>query len=386
MKKRIFAGLLLVIGFLIPNATLGQRGPIKIGVSLPITGIVASFGEENLRGMRLYLDEIGNQFAGRKVELVVEDEVNPAVGLPKVRKLVESDKVHVLVGLVFSGLAYAVRDYVLSQKVPLIITTAGARDITLEGKNPYVFRTANDNTQENLAFGYYAYKKLGYKRAIVVAQDDDAGREQAGAFSKMFVLAGGQVAQEIYPARGATDLAPFIAQLKLDQADVVYAWFSGTGAPQFIKTYTEYGHRKPIISQGAMTANPLLPLMGDSALGIVTAKHYSDSIDTPENQRFVRAFQQKYNVTPDAWAEQAYVGMKAVGEAIKAIGGDVENVPRFLEALRRTRFQGPAGLVQFDANQQRVFDVYIRRVEKRDGKLVNAIIDKIPMVSQSWTP
>jgi branched-chain amino acid transport system substrate-binding protein len=148
----------------------------------------------------------------------------------------------------------------------------------------------------------------------------------------------------------------------------------------------EYGVKKPIVSQGAIVANYVLPSVGDAALGIVTAKHYSDVLDTPENRRFVSAYVKKYNAKPDGWPEQAYVGAKVVGEAIKAIGGRAEDRQRFVEALRKVRFEGPAGTIWFDENQQRVFDVYIRRLEKSGGEYVNRVVDKIPNVSQNWTP
>ena len=140
------------------------------------------------------------------------------------------------------------------------------------------------------------------------------------------------------------------------------------------------------MSQGAFAANYALPALGASGLVIITAKQYSDALETPENRRFVNTFVQKYKVKPDAWAEQGYVGAKAVAEAVKAIGGKIEDRAAFLAALRKARFEGPAGLVWFDENQQRVFDVYIRKVEKVGSEYVNRVIDKIPNASQSWTP
>lgn len=121
-------------------------------------------------------------------------------------------------------------------------------------------------------------------------------------------------------------------------------------------------------------------------VGILSAKHYSDVLDTPENRRFISAFIQKHKIRPDAWAEQMYVGLKAVAEALRATGGAIEDRPRFLEALRRVRFEGPVGPVWFDENQQRVFDVYMRKVEKSGGEYVNRVVDRFPNVSQSWTP
>lgn len=386
MKKITY--LSLGISWVLAVAGLARaQEPIRIGVPLALTGPLAVNGDDNRKGILLYLEEVGYQVAGRKVEVKLEDtEGKPDVGVTKIRKLVESDKVHVIVGIVNSAEAYAVRDYIHSQGVPTIITTAGAKDITLARKSPYIFRVANDNTQENLPLGHYAYTKLGYRRMVVMASDFAAGREQAEAFIKTFTRAGGQVVQQVFAPLGTADFAPFIGRLQLDQADALYVWFAGIEPARVATQLKEYGLKKPIVTHGAFVANYVLPSMGDAALGIVSAKHYSDVLETAENRRFVSAFIQRYRTRPDAWSEQGYVGVKAVGEAAKAISGRVEDRQRLLDALRKTRFEGPAGTVWFDENQQRVFDVYIRKVEKSGSGYVNRVIDKIPNVSQNWSP
>ena len=386
--KRILGVLLFLLSPIALCAPAARaQEPIRIGVPLALTGPLAVNGEDNRKGTLLYFEENGFQVAGRKVELIVEDtEGKPDVAITKVRKLVERDKVHALIGIVNSAAAYAVRDYVHNQGVPLVITTAGAKDVTLARKSPAIFRVANDNTQENLPLGHYTYTKLGYKTAVVMAADFAAGREQAEAFMKTFTAAGGQVLQQVYAPLGTPDFAPFLGRVRFDQADVIYTWFAGADPIRLVNQLKEYGIRKPIVTHGAFVANYLLPSMGDAALGILSAKHYSDVLDTSENRRFVNAFVQKYKVKPDAWAEQGYVGAKAVAEAVKAIGGKIEDRAAFLAALRKVRFEGPAGMVWFDDNQQRVFDVYIRKVEKVGNEYVNRVIDKIPNASQSWTP
>ena len=386
MKKRgrVSVGILWV---LVWATFAAAQEPIRIGLPLALTGPLALNGEDNRKGTLLYFEEVGFQLSGRKVEVKVEDtEAKPDVALTKVRKLVERDRVHALVGIVSSAEAYALRDYIHAQGVPTVITTAGAKDVTLARKSPVIFRVANDTTQEALALGHYAFTRLAYRRTLVIASDFAGGRELAQSFVQTFSRAGGQALQQVFAPLGTIDFAPYIAQLKLDQADVLFVWFAGGEPIRMITQLKEYGVKTPILSQGALAANYALPSMGDAALGIVTAKHYSDVLDTPENRRFVAAFVKKYNDRPDAWSEQGYVGAKTVGEAVKAVGGRIEDRPQFLEALRKTRFEGPAGLVRFDQNQQRVFDVYIRRVEKVEGRYVNQIIDKIPNVGQDWTP
>ena len=387
MKRLPALPLLLVLAHGLLGAPVRAQEPVRIGIPLALTGPLATNGEDNRKGILLYLEEVGNQMAGRKIEVIVEDtEGKPDVAVTKLRKLVERDRVHVLMGLVNSAAAYAVRDYVHTQGVPLIITTAGAKDLTLARKSPAIFRVANDNTQENLPLGHYTYTKLGLKTAMVMAADFAAGREMAEAFMKTYTAAGGKVLQQVYAPLGTPDYAPFIGRLRPEQADVLYAWFAGADPARFTQQLKEYGFNKPIVSQGAFAPVYALQAIGGTGLTIITARQYADTLDTPENRRFVAAFVGKYKVKPDAWAEQGYVGAKAVAEAAKAIGGKIEDRPAFLAALRKARFEGPAGPVWFDENQQRVFDLLIRKVEKVGNEYVNRVIDKIPNASQSWTP
>ena len=198
--------------------------PIRIGVPLSLSGPLALAGEDNKRGVLLYLDEVGGKLAGRPVEVKLEDTEGKAdVALTKTRRLVERHRVHVIVGIVGSHEAYAIRDYVHNQGVPTVITTAGAKDLTLARKSPFIFRVGNDNTQESLPLGHYAYTKLGYKTAVVIASDFAAGREIAEAFAKTFTGAGGQIVQQVFAPLGTQDFALYISGLKLDQADMIFA-------------------------------------------------------------------------------------------------------------------------------------------------------------------
>jgi branched-chain amino acid transport system substrate-binding protein len=387
MKRTLAVLLLLLSSIVLCGPPVQAQEPIRIGVPLALTGPLAVNGEDSRKGSFLYLEEIGFQAAGRKIEVIVEDtEGKPDVALTKTRKLVERDRVHALLGYVNSAAAYAVRDYIHNQGIPTVITVAGAKDLTLARKSPVIFRVANDNTQENLPLGHYTYTKLGLKRAIVMASDFAAGREMAEAFMKTYAAAGGQVVQQVYAPLGTPDFAPFISRIRPDQADVLYAWFAGADPARLISQLKEYGFNKPIVSQGAFAPIYSLQAIGETGLTIITSRQYTDALETPENRRFVAAFLQKYKVKPDAWAEQGYVGAKALTEAVKAVGGKIEDRAAFLAALRKVRFDGPAGPVWFDENQQRVFDLLIRKVEKVGNEYVNRVIDKIPNASQSWTP
>lgn len=388
MRRTFLILLVLVISLFGIGPAWAQSGePIRIGVPLALTGPLAVNGESDLKGIRLYFDEVGNKLAGRKVVLIVADTAgNPTTGLNKVKMLVERDKVNMIIGIVSSAVAYAIRDYVHNNKIPTMITTAGAKDITLSKKSPYVFRTADDTTQEPMALAYYAARKLGYKTAVAIGDDFAAGREMVAAFSKTFTSLGGKVLKKVWAPLGTTDFSPYITQLEQEHADAVVAMLFGIDGARFLTQSKGYGLRKPIIGQGALISSDVIKASGTAGLGVISAKDYTNTLDNPVNRRYVSAFLKKYQSRPDAWAEQAYIGAKAVGEALKAVGGNIEDTPRFLAALRKVKFQGPAGLVWFDKDQQRVFDVYIRKVERRGKTLENIAIAKIPDVSQHWTP
>lgn len=387
---------LVACGGQAPAGTTGgdggqAQGPIRIGVMLPYSGVYTSLGENITRGMELYFEEIGYEVAGRKVELKKEDDQgNPQQGLPKARQLVERDKVHLLAGIVHSGVADAIRDYVHNQRIPLIIANAGAASLTRDPnrRSPYIFRTSFANGQYEHVMGTYAYEKLGYRRVAVIAPDYSAGHEKADAFKQYFTKAGGQIVNEVYPPLGTNDFAPYLQRLQQTPADAVWAFFAGTDAIRFVQQYALSGlkDKVPLIGVGDMVDEAYIEEIGDAALDVVTSLHYSPLIETPENEAFVKAYREKYGTVPNQFAYQGYLTARVITEAVKAVNGNVEDTDAFLAALKKVEFVGPAGPFRFDPETQNVvFTVYIRRVEKLpDGTLGNVVIDQFPNVSDDF--
>lgn len=368
-----------------------ERGSIRIGILNPYTGPLAKIGENSTNGFKLYLDEIGNRVAGRRIELILEDdEAKPAVGLTKVRKLVERDRVHMLAGIISSAVAYAVRDYVHNNKVPLIIMgSAGANDLTAERKSPYIFRTSFTNRQFNAPFGWYAYKKLGFRRVILMASDFVTGKEQAVAFREPFEALGGKVVREVSPPLGTTDFAPYLTRVRPDEADAVWAMFFGSDAIRFVTQYSEYGlkGRVQLLGSAGLAEVTLLPSMGENAIGMLTPTWYTSTLDNPENRAMSRLYQDKYREEASEVVSSAYVASMATVKALGSVGGRAEDTPRLLEALRKVQFNSPQGPFRFDQNQNVVFSLYATRVERVSGKLVRRVIEKIADdVEQFWSP
>ncbi len=369
----------------------GAAGPVKIGFMAPYVGVYAKLGQDMDKGFKLYLEEIGYKAAGREIQLITEDtEAKPELGPTKANKLIDSDKVNVIAGIVHSGVATAIRDIVDQKKIPTVITNAGAPDLTGKLKSPYIFRTSFANGQQDLAGGWYAYNKLGYKKVIILAPDYSAGHDKATGFMKYFKGSGGIVVQEIYPPLETNDFASYLTQIadKADQVDAVWAFFAGSGSIKLINQYAEYGlkDRLPLISVGDTVDDAFLPSMKDSALGIKNYLHYAATLDTPENKAFVDAYKAKYNELPSMFAEQAYVGAKAIVTALEAVQGNIEDVDAYTAALRTVKFEAPRGPFSFDANQNVIENVYIREVQNVGGQPLNFVLDTVKDVDQNWTP
>jgi branched-chain amino acid transport system substrate-binding protein len=348
---------------------------------------MAATGKDMLAGLQLYLEEIGYQAAGRKIELIVEDdEAVPATGLTKTRKLVERDGVHIMTGVTMASTAYALAPYIDSKEIPMTYPITAAEDVTQRQRAKWIVRTGWNSSQSNHPLGEYAYQTLKLRKAAIMALDYAFGWESAGGFQKTFEEAGGKVIQKIWCPLTVTDFSPYLAQISKD-VDVVYAMFMGRATLQFVKQYEEFGlkGRIPLIGGGTTTDEHALPSMGDEAIGVITALHYSEALDNPANKRFVRAYHEKAKKAASYYSEGTYTGGRWIVEAIKAVNGDVENRGKFFEALKKVEIKDvPRGPFKLDDYLNPVQNVYIRKVERVGGELQNTVIQTYPNVSQFW--
>ncbi len=385
--------LALMAVLLLPLIAFAQapKPPIKIGLIMPYTGLSAAVAQDATKGGELYLAKIGYKAGGRDLQLLKEDtEFKPDVGLTKTRKLVERDKVDVLIGPVNSAVALAIRDYVHAQAIPLVVPIAFTRDLTAPGKaSPWIFRVAETSDQGNYPMAAWIYKKTPHRKLVMMAADFVAGRHSAEAFMAGFKEAGGQIVKEIYAPLNTPDFAPYLAQVGGLGADAIYAWFAGADSIRFVKAYREYGlaDKLPLLAYNTLVDDIFLPTLGDAALGIVSVGHYSATLDTPENRAFVREFEAKYGSWPTRYAEHTYTSVQLVSAAIDILKGEVGDRAKFRDAIRSavTKIQPPRGPIQFDRYQQVITPLYVMRVERQGTRLVNAIIDRLPFTSQEET-
>jgi len=372
---------------LVPAAAPAQPGPVRIGMLAPLTGPFAQIGKDMVNGAEMYLDEIGRQVGGRKIEMIVEDtEGTPAMALNKSRKLVEQDKVHVLTGGLLANVGYALQPYIDGQKIPATYPVIAADDITQRKPAKWIVRTGWATSQPMHAFADWTLKNTKYRKVVAIGMDYAFGYETVGGFQRVFEEGGGQIVQKIWTPLNTNDFAPFLAQVKRD-ADAVLALFVGRLALQFMKQYQETGlkARLPLLGGGTTTDESVLPQMGDEALGTITALHYSQALDTPQNKAFAAAFEKKAGKISSYYSEATYTNARWIVEAIKLAGGKAEDRDAMLAALRKVSLKESArGPLSVDQWGNPVQTIYIRKVERVGGRLQNTVITTYHAVGQFW--
>ena len=385
MIRRLTAVASLVI---LAAAPAAAQEPIRVGFLTALTGALAQPGKEMQNGIELMLKEHRQTLAGRPVQLTVLDTTsNPSIALTKARELVEHQKVHVLIGPLAAFEAYAVAPYANTHRVPTISPSAAADDLTQRKATPFFVRATSTSSLPTQPFGTYAAKTLGYKKVATIADDFAFGHEVVAGFQRAFEDAGGQVIQKLWPPLGTTDQGPYISQLRRD-VDAVFVGFAGIAALRFLKQYEDAGlkGRIPVLANQTAVDEALLRSMGDEALGVVSAMHYSAELDTPANRKFVAAYRQAFGGNdPGYYSVGPYTAGLFLKQALEKVGGRIEDSEAFLRALRAVAItDAPGGPIRLDAYGQAIHNVYVRRVERKDGRLQNTVIHTIENVSQFW--
>lgn len=386
MRSRIACLAVATVLVAVTTPAPAQRGPVRIGLLAPLTGAAAQIGADMRNGLMLAIEDAGGRAGGRKLEVVVEDtEANPSQALTKARKLVDNDHVHIVAGALLASSCYAVAPYVTQRKIPYFSLCA-ADDLTQRKPTEYLVRTSWSSSQDSHPFGEYVAKTLGYKRVATLGADYAFGWEVTGGFQRTFEENGGRVVQKLWAPLNTQDFAPYISQLRRD-VDAVYMVFFGAQALRVLKQYQQSGlkGRIPVIGGGTLTDESVLPQMGDEALGVITALHYSAALDTPTNKRFVRTYRTRFGKIPSYYSADLYVIGQSIAAAVKAVKGNVEDTEKFLAAAKRVRLADtPRGPMEMDETGNAVNNVYVRKVERVGGELQNTVIFTYPHVSQFW--
>ncbi|CAN7294371.1 MULTISPECIES: ABC transporter substrate-binding protein [unclassified Variovorax] len=385
MQRRhlVQAASLAAIALAMPLAQAQAQGnTFKIGLVLPMTGQQATTGRQIEAAARLYMAQNGDTVAGKKIELVVKDDTSlPDVTKRLAQELVVNDKVNVLAGFGITPSAMATAPIATQSKTPMVVMAAATSSIT--EASPYIVRTSFTLPQVSVAMGDWAPKN-GIKSVVTLVTDYGPGNDAEKYFKERFQLNGGKVIDSLRVPLRNPDFAPFLQKVRDAKPDALFVFVpSGAGAA-VMKQFIERGMDKAgikMIATGDVTDDDQLNDMGEGALGVVTTHHYSAAHPSALNKKYVEAFQKaNKNMRPNFMAMGGYDGMRVIYEALKTTkgqgGGDA-----LLAAMKGQIFESPRGQVLIDAQTRDIVqDVYLRKVEKKDGQLYNVEFDVIKAV------
>ena len=370
------ATLALALALAAPLAQ-AQSDTVKIGVILPLTGPQASTGKQIDAAIKLWVAQNGNKAGGKKVEVIVKDDAGVADTSRRLaQELVVNEKVVALAGFGLTPIALATAPIATQSKTPMVVMAAATSSIT--EASPYIVRTSFTLPQAAVAMGEWAPKN-GIKKVVTLVADFGPGNDAEKFFADRVLLNGGQVLEKLRTPLRSPDFAPVLQKARDAKPDAVFVFLpSGQGA-QFMKQFAERGLDKAgikLIATGDVTDDDQLNDMGDVALGVVNAHHYSAAHPSPANKKFVEAFQAANKFRPNFMAVGGYDGMRVIYTALnatKGAGGEA-----LLNAMKGQLFESPRGTVLIDAQTRDVVhDMYLRKVEKKDGQLWNVEFDSI---------
>jgi branched-chain amino acid transport system substrate-binding protein len=359
-----------------PFAAQAQSGDtVKIGVIIPMTGQQASTGRQIEGAIKLWMAQSGGKAGGKKVEVIIKDDAaTPDTTRRLAQELVVNDKVVALAGFGVTPAALATAPIATQSKTPMVVMAAATSAIT--EASPYVVRSSFTLPQAAVSIAEWAAKNK-IKKAVTLVSDYGPGNDAEKFFVSQFLLNGGTVAEKLRTPLRSPDFAPVLQKVRDAQPDALFVFLpSGQGA-QFMKQFGERGLDKAgirLIATGDVTDDDQLNDMGDVALGVVTSHHYSAAHPSAVNKKFVADFQALNKFRPNFMAVGGYDGMRVIFNALnatKGAGGDA-----LLAAMKGQIFESPRGQILIDGQTRDIVqDIWIRKVEKKDGQLWNVEFD-----------
>jgi len=380
MHKRTILQTALALGLAgVSGLSLAQDNVFKIGLILPMTGQQATTGRQIEAAARLYMQQHGDTVAGKKVQLIVKDDTSlPDMTRRLAQELIVNEKVNVIAGMGITPSALAVAPLATQSKTPLVVMAAATSSITQA--SPYVVRTSFTLPQASVALADWAPKN-GIKKVVTLVSDYGPGLDAEKFFKERLQFNGGQVVESLRVPLRSPDFAPFLQKVRDLKPDALFVFVpSGAGAA-VMKQFGERGMDKAgikLIGTGDVTDDDQLNDMGDVALNVVTSHHYSAAHPSAANKKFVEAFTKaNKGLRPNFMAVGGYDGMHVIYEAAKKTGGKRDGTA-LLEAMKGQLFESPRGKMFIDAQTRDVVqDIYLRKVEKKDGQLWNVEFDVI---------
>jgi branched-chain amino acid transport system substrate-binding protein len=370
-----------------------QGKPVKIGLLATLEGPFAAGGADGMRGAEMAVNERKGVVAGRKIELIkASSDAKPDVAVNATRKLVEQDKVDIMVGPLSGGEGIAVKEYSKTQpNITFINGSSGAQATTLVNPSPNFFRFNTEGAQWMVGLGKAALDK-GYKRVMVIAEDYAFPYSQVQGFMAEYCKLGGKVPVKAWVPLGGKDYASVIARIPKD-VDALVVVLGGADAVNFLNQYEAAGGDKPLIGGSITVSQDILNYKGkrrDSLVGTIAGSPIADAYDAPEFKKFVADYQKAYPVSsgaypsPSLFALVYYINMKATLDGLEAVKGDLsDGQKKYREALQKMTLKTPVGDVKLDANRQAIGTTFITEVVKdKQGNLFNKVLRKVDGIDQ----
>ncbi|HUG56722.1 MAG TPA: ABC transporter substrate-binding protein [Candidimonas sp.] len=372
-------------------AQANAQETIRIGGLATLDGPFSVLGQEAFRAMELAFEEAGGQVAGKKIEWVRESsDGRPDVALTKARKLIEQDKVDILIGPVSGGEGLAVKEY--AKSVPgrtFVNGFSAAQETTLVSPASNFFRFSTDGAQWQAGLGNYVYDEKGYRKVAVVSGDYSFGYTQVLGFMNEFCAKGGKVPEKVWIPNGTKDFSSAIARIP-EGVDAVYVMLGGADAVNFLSQYYQTGSDTPLIAGSNTVEQTVLSTKGPFQRrleGIPSAHMVADGLDDPAYKAYIETYRKRFPdglTTPSAPYYGYYVATKAVLAALNEVGGDLSgNQAKFQQALAKVKLDTAFGPVELDENRQAIANIYVTEVARNDkGVLYNKMVRKVSAVDQ----
>ncbi|HUK58998.1 MAG TPA: ABC transporter substrate-binding protein [Stellaceae bacterium] len=367
----------------LPRVAIAQGEPLRLGLMNVRTGPLAEGGIQMEQGLTAFLKDRNMTLAGRKVDLIIADTGGtPAGAKNKVQELVERDHVDVITGPLAAFELLAITDYIAQHKIPML-SLAAAEDMTQRKPNPYFIRASATSSQAMKPLADYAAKELKLKRATCIVDDFAFGYEQMGGFQQVFEDQGGKVLKKLWPPLGQADYTPYLAQLS--DCDVVVQGFAAGEPVKFMKQYSDAGLKFPVLGGETAGDDALLASFGEEAIGMITAAPYTADLKNDANEHFLAVMKKEYNVAVGQYAALLWLNGQVIEAGLQKTGGKSDDKEALIKALRSVELKDTLrGSVRFDHLGNVVGDIFVRRMEKKDGKLLNTTIKTYTDVSQFW--
>ncbi|WEX07486.1 ABC transporter substrate-binding protein [Chelativorans sp. AA-79] len=361
MKKVLATGLL---GLSVVMAGRAYAEPVKIGVITTLSGGGAGLGVDMRDAFTLAIEQSGNE----EIELVIEDDAQkPELAVQIAEKMIQSDKVDLMTGIIWSNLAMAVVPNAVAQDIIYLSPNAGPSALAGANCHPNYFNVAYQNDNFHEAMGQYASQTS--KKTFILAPNYPAGKDSLTGFKRFY---NGELAGELYTQVGQTDYAAEIAQIRASGADSVFFFLPGGMGIAFMKQYAQSGVDIPVMGPSFSFSQDVLPAVGDAALGVKNSASWSKDLDNEANKTFVEAFQAEYGRLPSIYAAQSWDTANLILSALSK--ASVKDKEAFRAALKEADFDSVRGDLEFNTNNHPIQDIYIREVVKEGDVLTNKIV------------